>query len=141
MLLGPLDCEFSLANGEIENREHQIREVSQRFGISLRTIRFYEQLGLIKPRRTASRYRLYDLADVARIAFIVSLRKYELPVPEIAELLTIRDEIGPEAARAALTERLEARHAGLCAEIDRLEVLRDDLRLWIDDIAPSAASL
>ncbi len=140
MLLGPLDCEFSLASREIENREHQIREISDRFGISLRTIRFYEQLGLIKPRRTASRYRLYDLSDVARVAFIVSLRKYDLPVPEIAELLALRDDVGPEAARTALASRLEARHAGLCAEIERLEVLRDDLRLWIDDIAPSAPS-
>lgn len=134
MHFSPLDCDRLIAAEVFDDRQHHIREVSDRFGVSLRTIRFYEQLGLIRPQRTATRNRLFDLDDITRIAFIVSLRRYDVSVPRVAELLALRDAGEPERLRAAVSEALAERRGEIDREIRRLTALRDDADLWLDDL-------
>ena len=73
-----------LGEGASLSYPHQIGELAEMFGITLRTIRFYEERGLLAPRRVSARTRLYDVADVARLSLIVACRRFGLTVDEVA---------------------------------------------------------
>ena len=122
----------------VEDRPHQIGELAEKFGITLRTIRFYEERGLIAPRRVSARTRLYDVADVARLSLIVALRRYGTPVDAIADLLAARDTKGREAFQPLLAAALRARLDEMEAEIADTQRLRDDLSVWLADIDPAS---
>ena len=64
--------------------------VAQKLGISVPTVRMYEKAGLIIPFRTATKRRLYSLADLERISFFRKLIKEEgLNLESIRRLLAI----------------------------------------------------
>lgn len=66
-----------------------ISQVSRLFNISTRTLRYYEQIGLITPvKKENSAYRAYDTAVMTRIQQIIILRKLRIPLRQIKELLT-----------------------------------------------------
>jgi len=69
-----------------------ISQVSKQFSISTRTLRYYEQIGLIKPV-TKNEYasRTYDQSTVVRLNQIIVLRKLRIPLKQIAEILTSDD--------------------------------------------------
>ncbi len=69
-----------------------IREFSQRTGVSTKTIRYYESVGLLpRPQRASNHYRLYTDADVELLRFIVGARSLDYPLAEIARLLAARE--------------------------------------------------
>jgi DNA-binding transcriptional MerR regulator/mannose-6-phosphate isomerase-like protein (cupin superfamily) len=66
----------------------KVGEVAQLVGISASMVRFWERLGLVKPARTESKYRLYTDADVRLLRRATYLRKIQgLNVPAIIQLL------------------------------------------------------
>jgi DNA-binding transcriptional MerR regulator len=111
----------------IENRPHQIGELAETFGITMRSIRFYEERGLIKPGRIGLNTRVYDATDVARLGLIVTCRRFRFTIDEIRALLAERDTAGYTAFEARWFEALTVRHAELTAEIAETEKLRHDL--------------
>lgn len=69
----------------------RIGELAAEFGLNPRTIRYYEDIGVLpRPRRTPAGYRLYDAADRERLGFIVKARVIGLTLEEIAEVLALR---------------------------------------------------
>ncbi|AKF11632.1 MerR family transcriptional regulator [Sandaracinus amylolyticus] len=103
-------------------RRWRIGELADATGLTVRALRHYEHVGLLRPRsRTAGRQRLYDEDDVRRIYRICALRDIGLPLTTIARMLD-RD-------RAALGDVLRAHRARVDAEIARLESLRAMLDL------------
>lgn len=94
-----------------------VRQVAELTGVSVRTLHYYDEIGLLKPSAaTDAGYRLYDDAALARLQRILLYREVELPLEDIRRLLA--DET--DAARA-----LEAQHTLLTLKIDRLQGLRD----------------
>jgi MerR family transcriptional regulator, thiopeptide resistance regulator len=74
--------------------ELTVGEVAARFGITIRTLHHYDEIGLLIPsRRGASGYRLYTSADLTRLSQIVVYRRLELPLDEIASLLDEGNEV------------------------------------------------
>jgi DNA-binding transcriptional MerR regulator len=74
----------------------RIGELSVKTGVSPKTIRYYEQVGLLPPaRRAGNGYRLYDEADVERLRFVRGARALDFALDEIAEILTFRDRGTP----------------------------------------------
>ncbi|CAH0532379.1 HTH-type transcriptional regulator ZntR [Vibrio stylophorae] len=70
-----------------------IGQLAKKAKVSTDTLRFYEKNGLISPSgRSESGYRVYNEADLARVAFIVRSKAVGLSLEEIGELLTIRLE-------------------------------------------------
>jgi DNA-binding transcriptional MerR regulator len=70
-----------------------IRELAQRAGISTKTIRYYESIGLLPvPKRAANNYRQYTPAYVERLRFIASARALGFSLNDISELLAARDK-------------------------------------------------
>ncbi len=67
---------------------YKVHEFAEVAGVTVRALHHYDRLGLLKPRRTESGYRLYDARDLARLEQIVVLKFLGLPLKEIGELLT-----------------------------------------------------
>jgi len=114
----------------------KIGEVARRTGVTLRTIRYYQSLGLIEAaHRTGGGLHLYPADACDRIQFIRDLRSLDVPLSRIRALLAQRRsaQTGAEGARevtAALTaglaeaEKRMQRYLGLRQEmVEALEVL------------------
>ena len=70
-----------------------IGEVARRVGVNAKTIRYYEDIGLIpEPARRPSGYRVYGPADIDRIAFIRRAQRFGLSLDEIREVLDYREK-------------------------------------------------
>jgi DNA-binding transcriptional MerR regulator len=76
---------------ETKVRNYRIGEVAERVGVTTRTIRYYEELGLLgrAPARTKGAHRLYREADVARLRELVRLR--DLLGLSLEELLALAE--------------------------------------------------
>ena len=72
----------------------QIGEVAERTGLSLRTIRHYGEIGLVRPSaRSAGGFRLYDKKDVARLGIIARMKPLNFSVEEMQDVLDILDQL------------------------------------------------
>ena len=69
-----------------------IKELSAQTGVSTKTIRYYESVGLMPPpKRGENNYRQYAAADVDRLRFIIGARKLDFSLADIGEILVARD--------------------------------------------------
>ncbi len=74
----------------------QINDLSIRTGVPRKTIRYYEQIGLLSPaQRAANGYRIYDEINVERLRFIRRARALDFTLQEIAQILATRDRNEP----------------------------------------------
>lgn len=72
-----------------------IGEVAERVGLSLRTVRFYEEQGLITPEgRTDGGFRLYTDEHVDRLLLIKHMKPLGFSIQQMRELLDTRDALG-----------------------------------------------
>ena len=79
---------------EMQVDELTVGEVAQRFGITVRTLHHYDEIGLLCPsRRGASGYRLYTPADLARLSQVIVYRRLEMSLDEIASVLDDGDAV------------------------------------------------
>jgi DNA-binding transcriptional MerR regulator len=90
----------------------KIGEVAERVGLSLRTIRYYEEEGLVVPdSRTEGGFRLYSRTAVDRLELIKRMKPLGFSVEEMVEVLSALDTLtDPETGRAeriALAEQLD----------------------------------
>lgn len=106
----------------------QIGEVADHLGVSPRTIKYYEELGLVAPReRSPGGFRLYGTADVERLERILRLKGMGFSLGAIREFLAVRDaaqEATREKILAETTEHLRAREREVAT---RIEKVREDL--------------
>ena len=69
-----------------------VNEVSKLAGVSIRTLQYYDSIGLLKPAEyTESGYRLYDDAAMERLQQILLFRELEFPLKEIKEIVARPD--------------------------------------------------
>jgi len=103
----------------VAERHMQIGEVAERTGLSLRTIRYYEEVGLVRPSsRSRGGFRLYSEADVDRLRLVKQMKPLEFTLEQMSEVLSALDRLGspesaarlPAAERARLRERLRVYH-------------------------------
>ena len=122
----------------------RIQEVAGEIGITARAVRYYEELGLLKPAgRSEGDYRLYDPDDVERLRFIKGLRDDAgFSLAEIGMLLEdesararnrerFRATTDPAERRTILadaTERVDRQIATLLGKVERLEAMIAEAR-------------
>ncbi len=103
----------------------KINEVEAAVGVTKKNIRFYEEEGLITPsREPGNGYRSYSQADVERLRRIKLLRKLDVPLVEIREMLEGRKTLAE--GMALQLERLSTRRKDLNEAIGFCEVLEKD---------------
>jgi DNA-binding transcriptional MerR regulator len=119
----------------------QIGELSARTGASVRMLRYYEEQGLLEPRRTESGYRTYAESDVDRVARIRCMLSAALPAGVVGKTLRFLDgrPVIPEepAERARLAATLSDELAALTDKIAALERSRDLLAQIVADVRGS----
>ena len=103
----------------------QIGDVADRTGLSLRTIRHYEEVGLLpEPQRSPGGFRLYSPLAVERLLLIKRMKPLDFTLEEMRDLIEVRDELArprlSKATRAELTERLRTYHALVESRLGRL---------------------
>ena len=65
-----------------------VKDVSEITGISIRTLRYYDEIGLLKPTKlTNSGYRLYDTRALERLQEIMFFRELEIPLIDIKKIM------------------------------------------------------
>lgn len=74
----------------MSEKNYSISDLAQEFGITARTIRFYEDQNLIRPRRIGQA-RVYSGSDRARLAWILRGKRVGLTLADIGELLDMYD--------------------------------------------------
>ncbi|MEM7095762.1 MAG: heavy metal-responsive transcriptional regulator [Actinomycetota bacterium] len=114
----------------------KIGELGDRAGVSTKTIRYYEGLGLLaEPARTASGYRVYDEAAVERLTFIRDAQVSGLALAEIGSVLELKANGEQSCTHTAAL--LERHLADIDEQIERLKAARVSL----EALAQRAASL
>ncbi len=112
-----------------QNGLSQIGGVADRLGVSTRTIKYYEELGLVSPEnRSPGGFRLYGASDVERLERILRLKGMGFSLAAIREFLSVRDaaqEATRERVLAETTEHLKAREREVA---ERIVKAREDLK-------------
>ncbi|MDO8152074.1 MULTISPECIES: MerR family transcriptional regulator [Isoptericola] len=114
---------------------HHIGAVAERTGLSLRTLRHYDEVGLLRPSaRSEGGFRLYTDADVERLLLIRRMKPLGFSLEEMSDLLRVADTLGAEAVdpdeRPAARDRLagyvtaaEERRADLARKLEMADEL------------------
>lgn len=123
--------------------ELSIGRVCEETGLSPRTVRYYEELGLLPDvRRRAGGRRVYGADEVERLRFIQRLQLLGLPLAEIRELNQVHALAG---STADMLERLDELLARRLAELDQriaeLSGLRDQIEKYRARAASRAGAL
>lgn len=123
---------------------HTVGELARLAGVTVRTLHHYDRIGLLQPSgRTAAGYRVYDVADVDRLAQVLFYRELGFPLEQVAALLDdpeadpaehlrrqhrlLRERLGrTQAMVAAVEKEMEARQMGISlTPEERFEVFGD----------------
>lgn len=107
----------------------QISDLAKALRLTTRTIRLYEQMGLVEPpKRTEGGIRVYEKADIQRFKFVLKLKALGLSLQEMKELADIyTQEQLPEKIMPRLIELLDSHLKNMRARINQLQSLEKDI--------------
>ena len=104
----------------------QIGEAARRAGLTVKTVRYYANIGMVTPRQDAATgYGDYGEGDVAKLQFVGKARKFDFSVEECRELLGLyEDRNRPSREVKALTLK---KVGEIDARLAELQSLKDEL--------------
>jgi DNA-binding transcriptional MerR regulator len=122
------------------NPHLRIGELADELGLNPKTIRYYEEIGLLPaPQRSTAGYRLYGAADRERLRFIAKAKAIGLSLEEIGEILQLRD--GGTDPCAHVRDLLDRRLAAVEEHLRVLSELRHELLALRDEaVTPDGES-
>ncbi|GGR25961.1 MerR family transcriptional regulator [Streptomyces roseolus] len=112
----------------MDDKHMQIGEVAARTELSLRTIRHYEETGLVAPSaRSQGGFRLYTETDVARLMVIRRMKPLGFTLDQMRDLLDATDRLDGDAdlapdEREALLERVRTYRRAAAEQVEKLRV-------------------
>lgn len=119
--------------------QKQIGEVAELTGLSLRTIRYYEEMGLVAPSaRSQGGFRLYSDSDIERLMLVKRMKPLEFSLDQMCEVLRALDEVEDPATE-------DRQHEALLARLDMFRLAAEErcssLRTQLEAAEGFAASL
>ena len=110
----------------------KIGEVSALSGMPVKTIRYYEEMGLLTPtvERSDTGYRLFQLQVLKRLTFIRRAQSLGLRLQEIQELLALHDR--GELPCPEVKQQLQTKVQAIATQISALETLQSELQAILD---------
>ena len=125
------------ANGPVSGTDTMhIGELAEATGLSLRTIRHYDDIGLLPATtRTEGGFRVYTRSDLDRLLMIRSMKPLGFALDEMAELLELVDLVAAGAENGVERQRLQEfigradeKRAKLALNLSRADEFIEDLR-------------
>ena len=106
----------------------KIGEVASQSGLPVKTIRYYEEIGLLAPtvKRSESGYRLFDNQVLNRLAFIKRSQSFGLSLNEIKTILHLHDQ--GQLPCGEVKQLVQQKLAEIADRIEALETLRGELQ-------------
>jgi DNA-binding transcriptional MerR regulator len=89
-------------NGAPEDQLARIGDLAKTYGVTLRTLRFYEDKGLLNPKREGNT-RLYTRRDIARLKLILLGRKVGFTLREVKQMIDLYDPKGTNVKQLRVT--------------------------------------
>jgi DNA-binding transcriptional MerR regulator len=116
----------------------RIGEVAERTEMSFRTLRHYDEIGLVTPSaRTEGGFRLYTEDDIARILLIRRMKPLGYSLDEMRELLDVVEALAAAPDDAELRDRLDSIRAGAAERREKLTrqvAMADEFLAQLGDI-------
>ncbi len=122
-----------MSQTEFSNRTYSIGELAEEFGITSRTLRLYEEEGLLDPKREGTR-RIYNERNRVRLRLILRGKRLGWSLSEIRESFDLYDsDVGEEAQLELMLEKLARRRDTLKEQrLDIDNALKDLERIATD---------
>ncbi len=123
----------------VKNRQ-QIGAIAQQSGVPIKTIRYYEELGLLKASsRTEGGFRLFDQDVISRLRFIKRAQSLGLSLSEIKEFLKIHDQgkLPCDRIKVSLQEKVQDIEDKIQELIQFKQELEYILSTWKVENSPS----
>jgi DNA-binding transcriptional MerR regulator len=117
-----------------DEETYSISELAKRFGITTRTIRYYEELGLLHPKRSEGGQRIFSKREKTRLHLIFRGKKYGFSLDEIREMIQLFD-VDPSGEKQLLRtieygkEKIEE----VTERIDELVTIRSEMERLLED--------
>lgn len=113
-----------------------IREAAEEFGMTTRTIRYYEELGMLKPERLSNRQRVYSNAEIAKLKLIDRGKKYGFTLDEIKEMVLLFDVDRSGKKQLERTIEYGRKQIGVMEErIEELENMKREMEFLLDEFS------
>jgi DNA-binding transcriptional MerR regulator len=108
----------------------QIGEVAERTSLSLRTLRHYDEIGLLRPSgRSEGGFRLYSEADVTRLLVIRRMKPLGFTLDEMSEVMRLLEVLGTGNDEAPDVDRLSELEQVIARAEERRETLRRQVEM------------
>lgn len=126
----------------------RIGEMAKGFGVTLRTLRFYEDKGLLNPQRDGAT-RLYTRRDKARLKLILLGRKIGFSLRDVKQMIDLYDPTGTNARQLKLAleksekqrVRLQKQRAAIDEAVAELDAMMDRVRALLADRSANRSSV
>ncbi len=110
-----------------------ISEVAEKVGLPAKTIRYYEEIGLVTPLRDPNGYRNFRAADMHKLAFLGRARALGFTIEDCRSLLALWDD--RDRASADVREIATDHLAGIERKIADLQAIRETLSHLVRECA------
>jgi|Cruoilmetagenom7_1024161.scaffolds.fasta_scaffold05838_1 Predicted transcriptional regulators len=116
-----------MANRE-RKKKYSISEFATQFDISPRTIRYYEEKGLLSPERSSSNHRFYTKRDRAILKLILRGKKFGFTLAEIKEMVDLYNDDHTEKKQILRTlEYGDEKLQEIEERIQELQMIKEDM--------------
>lgn len=110
-----------------ETKTYSIRDLSLEYDITPRTLRFYEDKGLLSPLRKGTQ-RIYDRRDKGRLALILRGKRLGFSLAESGDLIRLYQPTGDNRQQlGALLEKIEEKRTQLQQQLVDIQIMQQDL--------------
>ncbi|EGA63745.1 MerR family transcriptional regulator [Vibrio brasiliensis] len=108
--------------------KYKISDLAKEFDVTTRSIRFYEDEGLIHPERKGS-MRIYDRRDKTRLKLILRGKRLGFSLAEIRELFELYDTHQGETQLTEMLKIIDEKEAVLLRQLEDINSMLDDLNI------------
>jgi DNA-binding transcriptional MerR regulator len=109
---------------------YTIRDLAEEFDITTRTLRFYEEKGMLSPRRQGQ-LRIYNAGDRTRLKLILRGKRLGLDLQESSEIIAMYNPgTNNQQQLKALLAKIEEKKTQLVRQQEDLDAMFEDLKLW-----------
>jgi DNA-binding transcriptional MerR regulator len=119
-----------------------VRDAAARLDVTPRTLKYYEELGVVVPQRSVGGYRLYEQADLEKLARVLRMRSLGFSLPVITAMLQQPVEAPAEGGRPRLSNAsLKALRETLTGQLGTLDARVAQVRRELKEAALLQAQL